>query len=101
VSGVASQRRLITALFREIYFTAFRWDGINSGIKPLTPGFVRFSLEPQIGSLEYAELRHPTSHGPIKVIIQDKAMEFTVPDGTTAIHGGIEYGAGEHKLEMK
>ncbi|MEI6421554.1 MAG: alpha-L-rhamnosidase C-terminal domain-containing protein, partial [Lentisphaerota bacterium] len=71
------------------------------GIKPLTPGFVRFSLNPQVGSLEYAELRHPTSHGAIKVIIQDKVMEFTVPGGTTAIHGGIDYGAGKHKLEMK
>ncbi len=71
------------------------------GIKPLTPGFVRFSLEPQTGSLEYVELRHPTSHGTIKVIIQDKVMDFTVPDGTTAIHDGIEYSAGTHQLEMK
>jgi hypothetical protein len=26
-------RELVTALFREIYFAAFSWDGINSVIK--------------------------------------------------------------------
>ena len=31
--GVASQCRLVTALFREIYFAAFIRDGINSVIK--------------------------------------------------------------------
>lgn len=41
-------------------------------IKPLKPAFASFSLEPQIGSLEYVELRHPASHGAIEVIIEDK-----------------------------
>ncbi len=71
------------------------------GIKPLTPGFVRFSLEPQIGSLEFVELQHPTSHGAIKVIIQDKVMNFTVPTGTTAIHQGVEYNVGEYQVVLK
>ena len=72
-----------------------------AGIKPLNPAFASFSLEPQVGSLEYVELRHPTSHGAIEVIIQDKEMKFTVPDGTAAVHGGIKYSAGEHQIKLK
>ena len=70
------------------------------GIKPLKPNFARFSLEPQIASLEYVELRHPTGHGPIKVLIQDKEMVFTVPDGTAAVYDGVEYSFGEHRLAL-
>ena len=70
------------------------------GIKPLKPGFQEFSFEPQIGSLQSVEFKHPTKHGAIKGAIQGKSLQFSVPEGTSALHKGIQYSAGEHQLAL-
>lgn len=37
------------------------------GVRPIDPGFARFLVNPQPGSLDWAELRFPSIRGPIRV----------------------------------
>jgi hypothetical protein len=54
------------------------------GIKPLKPGFEVFQFKPQPASLQSAQLRHPTPHGPIEIELNRKEIQFSLPSGTTA-----------------
>ncbi|ACU06165.1 alpha-L-rhamnosidase C-terminal domain-containing protein [Pedobacter heparinus] len=58
------------------------------GIEPITPGWTRFSIKPQIGSLEHARITVPTVKGKIKVAYVQRKDSFTmdveIPGNTSA-----------------
>ena len=60
------------------------------GVLPLAPGFDRFAIRPQPGSLEWANLSQPIRHGTIGVhMLQSPKsaclnMTITVPENTSA-----------------
>ena len=59
------------------------------GIKPTSPGFATFTVNPKLAFLEHAQLEHPTVKGTIKVEVRrtkDEEAEMTleVPAGTVA-----------------
>lgn len=58
------------------------------GIEPLEPGFKRFRLRPQPGTLAHAAIRTPTPRGPVEVRFTRPEgrwrVEFSVPAGTAA-----------------
>lgn len=59
------------------------------GIEPIEPGFKRFRIAPQLGTINEASAVVPTRYGEIKVNIKRKrrsiSMRITVPQGTTAL----------------
>ena len=59
------------------------------GIEPLEPGFRKIRIKPQPGSLESAEIKHPTIRGDVAVTFINHPgesfwLEVTVPANTTA-----------------
>ncbi len=60
-----------------------------AGIEPLEPLFRRFSVEPNLGGLEWVESRVPTLFGDIDMRAERKAEQLhiwlTVPEGATAV----------------
>ncbi len=74
------------------------------GITPLTPGFKRFTFNPVVHSLDFAEGRIPTPSGAINVKWSKNgkkiSVELTVPYGLTAQTPAGEFPAGQHKFEL-
>jgi hypothetical protein len=74
------------------------------GISPLTPGFKRFTFNPVVHELDFAEGRIPTPSGAINVKwIKTGAkisVDLTVPYGLTAQTPAGEFPAGQHKFEL-
>jgi len=69
------------------------------GIRPMEPGFRKFIVDPQPGPLQHFELRHPTPHGEIRLVMDEqKQLHLTVPEGTAAFYRNREYQAGNHLL---
>lgn len=59
------------------------------GIEPLEPGFTKIRIKPQPGSLESAEIKHPTIRGNIFVSFANQPgesfqLEVDIPANTTA-----------------
>ncbi len=57
------------------------------GVQPLAAGFSRFMIKPQIGDLQFAELRYPTIKGSIELKIENKdsfTMQVAIPANTSA-----------------
>jgi hypothetical protein len=59
------------------------------GIEPLEPGFGKIRIRPQPGSLEFAEIKHPTIRGDVSVSFthdpgQSFQLEVHIPANTTA-----------------
>lgn len=59
------------------------------GIEPLEPGFGKIRIKPQPGSLEFAEVKHPTIRGDISVNFTNHPgktfrLEVHIPANTTA-----------------
>lgn len=53
------------------------------GIRPLEPGFRKFLVEPQPGSLTYFKVKTPTPHGPITLEMSSPGQyQLRVPPGT-------------------
>ena len=70
------------------------------GIRPLEPGFRKFLVDPQPGSLTHFEVKTPTPHGAIRLEMPESGRyQLTVPEGTTAVFQGQEYPAGKHELK--
>ncbi len=68
-----------------------------AGIRPLEPGFKKFTVDPQPSSLEHFKLKTPTPHGAIELEMpQPNQYILTVPQGTCAVCNGQEYPAGTH-----
>jgi alpha-L-rhamnosidase len=75
------------------------------GIQPLTPGYARFAIKPQPGSLTHAEAVTPTQHGPIAVAFDTTHgfdVAVSVPANTTGVltlpSGTVELGSGCHLI---
>lgn len=59
------------------------------GVRPASPGFEKITIQPQPGSLEWAEIRTPTIRGPVTVRFnhspwQSFHLETETPANTTA-----------------
>lgn len=59
------------------------------GIEPLEPGFGKIRIRPQPGSLEFAEVKHPTIRGDVSVNFTNNPgktfrLEVQIPANTTA-----------------
>jgi len=59
------------------------------GVRPLTPGYQTFVIQPQLGTLSYASITVPTIRGTIGVNVQtntstDFSMSVTIPANTSA-----------------
>jgi len=61
------------------------------GVRPVSPGYKTWLVEPQPGDLIWAKGRVPTPHGPIQVRWEKEGNEFVllleVPDGTLGTVG--------------
>jgi len=57
------------------------------GLEPLQPGCARMRIKPQIGNLEFAEIKHPTLRGPVTLRVEQSAagrrLRLTLPAGMT------------------
>jgi len=54
------------------------------GLRPIADGWARFTVEPRLGSLQWACATVPTPHGDIEVSIESHRMTLRLPAGTTA-----------------
>ena len=69
------------------------------GIRPLEPGFRKFLVDPQPGSLKYFKVKTPTPHGAVLLEMSEPGRyRLTVPEGTCAVFHDAEFSAGQHDL---
>ena len=59
------------------------------GIKPTSPGFASFTVNPKLAFLEHAQIEHPTVKGTIRIEVrrtkdEEAEMVLEVPAGTVA-----------------
>ena len=70
-----------------------------AGIRPAEPGFRKFTVDPQPGSLTHFRARTPTPHGPVELEMPAPGrFRLSVPEGTTALFRGKQLGQGTHEL---
>ena len=70
------------------------------GIRPLEPGFAKFTVDPKAEMVSEFTLRHPTIHGAIILKKSSGKYFLTVPENTCAIYKGCELLPGEHILDI-
>ena len=58
------------------------------GVTPVTPGFIRWSVAPQYGDLQWAQGSVPTPHGPIAVRWRRSATTFVVTESAPVATSG-------------
>ncbi|MBO4631804.1 MAG: hypothetical protein J5858_07765 [Lentisphaeria bacterium] len=72
------------------------------GIRPLEPGFRKFTVAPQPGSLTHFQVKTPTPHGAIHLkMFRRGSFELTVPEGTEAVFQRNPLPPGIHVLKEK
>ena len=69
-----------------------------AGIKPLEPGFARFSVTPHPGELKEFYCKHPTPAGAIELEYKNNFYKLTVPQGLTAETRCGSFSEGTHIL---
>jgi hypothetical protein len=52
------------------------------GVKPTTPGFEQYTLQPNLGGLEWMQGKVPTPNGVIDLQISKKEIKVKSPTGT-------------------
>ena len=67
-----------------------------AGIRPVEPGFKRFTVDPRPGLLEFFKVRQPTVHGAVELEWQKSSVLLTVPRGTEAVYRNKVYTSGTH-----
>lgn len=70
------------------------------GVRPLTPGFGRATVDPFLGPMRQMAGRIPTPHGWLSVAIDGTDMQLEVPDGMLVSVGVQEIGPGSHSVEL-
>lgn len=71
------------------------------GIRPLKPGFEKFTFNPMPGEMDKIKLSQPTPHGNITVSLRDKELVLSVPPGLKAVlPDGKELASGIHRLTL-
>ena len=82
----------------------FQMSGRMLGVKPTGEGFSKFEIKPEPLQLSWAEGTVPTPHGPIHVRWEHDGsrinVSFSVPTGTSALVGGVQYGPGRHRTSL-
>ena len=67
------------------------------GIRPVSPGFRKFLVDPHPTGLEFFDLRHPIPGGKhIELEYSRGKIKLAVPEGTSGICGNREYPSGTH-----
>ncbi|MDL5351812.1 alpha-L-rhamnosidase C-terminal domain-containing protein [Microbacterium sp. zg-YB36] len=61
------------------------------GIRPLTDGWRRSTVDPCLGALQWAAAVTPTPFGDVVVDARPDRLQVEVPAGTTLVHGAAEY----------
>lgn len=62
------------------------------GIRPLSDGWVRFTVQPRLGDLSWAHARVPAPQGDIEVLVEAGVLSVTVPPGSSLIYQGEHQG---------
>ncbi|KAA9132271.1 alpha-L-rhamnosidase-related protein [Microbacterium caowuchunii] len=57
------------------------------GIRPLSDGWARFTVDPELGHLRWAAATVPTPHGDVVVEVRDGSTRVDIPDGATLVVG--------------
>jgi hypothetical protein len=62
------------------------------GVRPLLPGYQKMAIQPQIGTLQWAQITMPTIRGPVSVsVLDNRSMSFSmsvqIPANTSAMVG--------------
>ena len=70
------------------------------GIRPLEPGFAKFTVDPQADAVDEFILKHPTVHGAIILKKTNGKYYLTVPENTCAVYKNCELSGGQHILEI-
>jgi hypothetical protein len=74
------------------------------GIRPLEPGFKRFSIEPELLDLSFVCGKVVTPHGCIFIECENNAhtclIKIEIPDGTVGIHENKTYCSGKHQITL-
>jgi alpha-L-rhamnosidase len=70
------------------------------GLKPIEDGWKRFTLQPDLGSLQWASVCLPTKFGNIIVDVQNQDIHVSIPKGTTLEWKGNSL-VGPHALKDK
>lgn len=69
------------------------------GIRPLEPGFRKFTVDPQPGSLAYFKVKTPTPHGAVLLEMSSPGKyRLTVPEGTEALFKGKTFAPGAYEI---
>lgn len=74
-----------------------------AGIRPLEPGFKRFTVAPAPVDLTWFKTAVPTPHGEIGLVFRDGTYTLSVPENTTAVFRlngkENEFGSGVHTIK--
>ena len=71
-----------------------------AGIKPVEPGFRKFSVTPHPGPLREFYAKHPTPAGAIELEYRKGICALSVPAGLTAVTSAGEFPAGRHRFQL-
>ncbi len=55
------------------------------GVTPLSPGFAKVSIKPNLSGLEWIKGAYPTPHGIIEIEADKNGVKYNVPDGTEVV----------------
>ncbi|WP_180272130.1 alpha-L-rhamnosidase C-terminal domain-containing protein [Actinomyces ruminis] len=61
------------------------------GTRPLVPGWAQFTVDPQLGDLEWAACVVPTVRGDVCVVAERGTTTVDVPAGTVLVHGADRF----------
>jgi hypothetical protein len=71
------------------------------GLRPLSDGWARFTVDPQLGALQWACATVPTPHGAIEISLEHGHATLQIPAGTSAEwQGKTMAGPGFFKLDQ-
>ena len=70
-----------------------------AGIRPLAPGFSKFTVAPLRSAPEQFYLRAPTIRGPVELEFSGKSGKLVVPENTQALWRNEWLAAGTHTLQ--
>jgi alpha-L-rhamnosidase len=68
------------------------------GVRPAADGWSAFTVDPELGDLDWAEAVVPVPTGDLTVRCDGDATVVDVPPGTVLVHRGERHGPGRHRL---
>ncbi|PRY18381.1 family 78 glycoside hydrolase catalytic domain [Kineococcus rhizosphaerae] len=64
---------------------------VVTGVRPASAGWATFTVDPQLGELEWAGAVVPVGDGEIRVLVRPGTVEVAVPAGRTLVRAGQEF----------